>query len=682
MNNRISLRKVVAALVTVLVATAWTAAGLNFVEVWQAYRDAQNVLAANELVDSLLQAGQSVAYERGRTNVVLGAVGAVSPEDRDYLAMRRQEVDRQIAELPLPVDGQVPAEDDVKDAWLHLRALRAEVDAAIAGPLQNRDPALVERWFAEASSLIDALGQQAAASSLRWENLTPAFRVFSRVKVTALALRDSEGAIASRISAGIASKEPISPADMEQIMRLRGLSDARWESLRREQTLVGTASSSAQMKIIESDLFGGLRAMQGRVLAASRTGAPYPVSLPEMKEQAVGALAAISRLLELESANTRAYADSHLQQCYTAVAWQGLVVLLSGVLGLATIIILVRGVFSPLSALEGCLHALAQGDTVAVGVTERWLPAEFGRLNIAAQAFRDALVQKQQMADELRETSERLSSILDHHPGTVVRFRYRQGAPREIIFSAGNSLILRESHLLQLDESQDLYHPDDRDLVNVRTPQILREKGETVITFRRRRLDGSWTWLRAWERVVEHDGDDMITEAVTFNVSEEMLAKEALERSSTELRQASQRLAGLVSSLPGVVFTASIRGADRKITFLSDGFERYCGMPSAEFLAMPYAEQFKFLHPDDREGFLHRWDKASPREVCISRARFVRRDGDVRWFEFHERVTSADDQGFSVGGVAQDITDKVMAEQALERSEATRRKMEERLLES
>jgi PAS domain S-box-containing protein len=423
MRPMISLRRTVTALVVVLVAVTWAEAYRDLLVQWRAYEEASQTRDANAAVDHLLQAGQNLAFERGRTNVVLRGNAPISPKDRDFIAARRAVVDENLARVLSTADRLEPA--DVKlleETRGRLLDLRSRVDAAFALPVEAREAGLTDEWFGSTSAMVEQFGRHAAARSLRI-GLTSTFRIYSRFKIAVYSLRNSEGLASSLVAATVAANRPAEKPTMYRLMALRGHSDAVWGSLQNERYLVGTPAVDQQMRFIREELFERFRALQDRAMAAALDGAPPPVPLAELTGGSVPLLDGIVKLLDLITADSQRYAEDNIVRARRALMLHGGLAMLAVLVGAAAVTILVRGLFAPLRELEGHLAALTAGNaSIALPPADHW-SGEIRRMSLAVHAFRDALLERERIAGELAGRVDALGKEIGERKRTELALR-------------------------------------------------------------------------------------------------------------------------------------------------------------------------------------------------------------------------------------------------------------------
>jgi PAS domain S-box-containing protein len=149
-----------------------------------------------------------------------------------------------------------------------------------------------------------------------------------------------------------------------------------------------------------------------------------------------------------------------------------------------------------------------------------------------------------------------------------------------------------------------------------------------------------------------------------IDVTEQHLAREALQKAFDEIKQSEDRLRLVIDTIPTLVWRA---GPDGVPDFLNQTALDYTG------LSLDQAETGwpRAFHPDDKKGMLVKWaaiwESGMPGGL---EARLRRFDGEYRWFLF-QAVPLRDESGNIVKwyGSATDIEDRKRTEEALRESE-------------
>jgi len=149
-----------------------------------------------------------------------------------------------------------------------------------------------------------------------------------------------------------------------------------------------------------------------------------------------------------------------------------------------------------------------------------------------------------------------------------------------------------------------------------------------------------------------------------IDVTEQHLAREALQKAFDEIKQSEDRLRLVIDTIPTLVWRA---GPDGVPDFLNQTALDYTG------LSLDQAETGwpRAFHPDDKKGMLVKW--AAILESGVQgglEGRLRRFDGEYRWFLF-QAVPLRDEAGNIVKwyGSSTDIEDRKRTEEALRESE-------------
>ncbi len=162
------------------------------------------------------------------------------------------------------------------------------------------------------------------------------------------------------------------------------------------------------------------------------------------------------------------------------------------------------------------------------------------------------------------------------------------------------------------------------------------------------------------------DGTAALAGGMAIDITEEVRTRAVLEESEERFRQ-------LAENINAVFWMSDPRKAEMQ--YVSPAYERVWGRPCQSLYEQPLSF-FEAIHPEDRDhvraASLERQGRGEAVDVEY---RVVRPDGSVRWVRdrsFPVRDTSG--RVYRMAGIAEDITERKRAEQALR--EADRRKDE------
>ena len=146
--------------------------------------------------------------------------------------------------------------------------------------------------------------------------------------------------------------------------------------------------------------------------------------------------------------------------------------------------------------------------------------------------------------EELQQTTERLEGIVGNLPGVVFRVKRFPNGLFQFIYLNGDSGVLAHREILGLSpgELKEIFHRDDWPLLYEEVPRKLRQEGSCEYRFRFFLPNSSPRWYWSRERVIGWEDDAMIAEGLSLDVTDEMEAKEALDRQEAERRLIDKQL--------------------------------------------------------------------------------------------------------------------------------------------
>lgn len=396
-----TLQRLLLGIVIALILLTWASASRDVIQWAKTYSSAKEALSTNEQIDAILQAGQNLAFERGRTNVLLNESMPAERNNLDFIAARRDAVAKSLE--PLLVNRTIlayPISRHVKEEYFDLQSLRLAVDGAIGKEKKERDPELAARWFQTVSNIVDDLGEMAATVSLVHDKYTISFRTFSRMKILAFELRNEVGVESTRVAASVSANRIMSPSEMEEVQYLRGQSASTWNSLKTEVRISGNETINISLIKVDKEFFMTFRPLLDSALASYHAGSTARVPIGEITASSVPALDSIAGFLKILSEETAKDAQSYFARTQTSFKLSASLALVALVLGIFAILMVIYRLFIPLKEIGDQLERLAQGD-LSVDVRTSRREDEMTRGYAAVVAFRDSLLRRNELEAKL-----------------------------------------------------------------------------------------------------------------------------------------------------------------------------------------------------------------------------------------------------------------------------------------
>ena len=216
-------------------------------------------------------------------------------------------------------------------------------------------------------------------------------------------------------------------------------------------------------------------------------------------------------------------------------------------------------------------------------------------------------------------------------------------------------------------------HPDDRDRVLAAVDRHNREGEPYDIEYRLRAKDGRWTWVSDHATVVPHeDGTSRFSQGVMLDITERLQAEE-------QLREAEARYRAIVEHVPAAIYVDR-PDETMKTVYISPQVEEIMGVSPQRYLDEPDL-WLDLMAPQFREEIRASYLAAlEDRRSWRGEYQIVTPDGREVWVH-DEMAFVTDDDGtpLFLQGVLFDVTERKLAEQALQDSERRERDAAERL---
>ncbi|GAB4463639.1 MAG: hypothetical protein OHK0037_16550 [Elainellaceae cyanobacterium] len=285
---------------------------------------------------------------------------------------------------------------------------------------------------------------------------------------------------------------------------------------------------------------------------------------------------------------------------------------------------------------------------------------------------RECSLRQRQQADATQQENQWfIQQILETTPNLLYlyavdarRIRFINRQVSEMLGYAAHQVYEMEPAVLR-----SLVHPADLPLLRSGIQELQQDSSGTGIelTFRLRHANGEWRWLQSRQIAFNRDGAGKLMQLLGT-------AQDITTRKQTQeaLAQSEQRFRSLVSHLPGVVFRFRYDGqlaaeAGWVVEFISEAIADLTGYPAADFLNNRVRQYESVVHPEDRDRlFQSAHDPIHLNQPYALEYRLLHQDGSIRWV-YEKTQLVQDDQGWVAEGVLLDITERHLAEAALER---------------
>jgi PAS domain S-box-containing protein len=282
---------------------------------------------------------------------------------------------------------------------------------------------------------------------------------------------------------------------------------------------------------------------------------------------------------------------------------------------------------------------------------------ETGELRGFAKITRD-ITERNESEEALRESEERFRMLAENSRDLIRSYdadgtiRYASPSCRAVLGYDPDELVGRSSSELQ--------HPDELPGRDARRRAVIATDGDSTVTYRSRRKDGSYVWLEANVRALR---DGQSHKLVGFQEA----ARDITERRRAEesLRESEERFRLLAENSTDVIARSS---TDAVIRYISPASRLLYGYEPKDMIGR---SGWEFIHPDDLVALRHDVATRGARPVdATNEYRVKRRDGRYVWVEArsHALRDPVSREVIEFHTSVRDITERKQAEAAVGRA--------------
>jgi methyl-accepting chemotaxis protein len=279
--------------------------------------------------------------------------------------------------------------------WL---ANRANIDAALALPVKDRDPSLGKAALASADAMLADLEKAANQVETTINSRDPAMILYTQLRSLSWSARTQLGTANSTLVGALIAKKPLPADKLAEI----AVQDARvalaWDVITQ---ITSSAATPAPIKalhgVAQNSYFGGSYASQrAAALQAFAAGGTFDMAVEDWRKPAAPAQAsvadiAVAALREMTSLTAQNLASSTL-----SILVYSVVTLLIFGLSLATIFTIIFRIANPIAALTAVMRKLAGGD-LSVTLAGAGRRDEIGEMARAVEVFREAAIENRSL---------------------------------------------------------------------------------------------------------------------------------------------------------------------------------------------------------------------------------------------------------------------------------------------
>jgi hypothetical protein len=356
-GKRKSIRTVLFAVVFVLGGWGVVFSLFDLADRVDIYIQNQNLSKWADTSDSLIASVQHLAFERGRSAVLLRGVDPVSSENRAFIDNRRTLADAAL-EKSISAMKKIPGDGygDLMERWEKVRGLRGEVDRNLSLPRAQRKSGLVVIWYQTSTELIKAIHY--SMDILISCYIPGDTRRLASFASTVLELRITAGSDATAVSQAASAEEAPSAEIMARIYGMRGIEDRLWYEIEINEGYFNIPELKKRIKEVKSHYLTVLRPMQDQVLSDLFARRKLSITVDELIAQSPPSLDGMSALAARVAEEARRTADKGKNRAILNLCWSGVwFISLIFIIGFSLRYV-IRHIVRPLETINSELHRI------------------------------------------------------------------------------------------------------------------------------------------------------------------------------------------------------------------------------------------------------------------------------------------------------------------------------------
>ncbi|MYM21374.1 diguanylate cyclase [Duganella sp. FT135W] len=489
-------------------------------DAWLHYEHTNTGLQALRLMQRAMVAAEKLSFERGPVNAVLGDRQPGDPARQERLVRARAATDLALMQLERELQADIGAPHPVEMAPLYrtLAAARSTVDQLAALPPAARTAerlgGAVSQMFALVPQALDAVTGYTLASERAYPRIS---RPLIKARY-AVELREYAGRLGSVLTVALATRQPLSAADYEQLQALRG----RIAQLRQQMLTPGDGSSPelvAAIARVDDVSLGAGKQLVAEIEQASREGRDYDMDTGQFALRYVPTMTPILALRDelLREAQEQAWSDhEHARYELLIASLSGVAILLALTL---LILIVRRRVVVPVLRATRAVIRLGNGD-YSRDPSGSSRQDEIGDMLRALSTLRTNSIEKQQLELERQRLIEelRLRADTDYLTGILNRRAFTTAGNKRLrrAFDRKESLAVVLFDIDHFKSVNDTYGHEAGDQVLIRVAAVVRDQ------------------LRDGEILARHGGEEFVVMPMHCSQQQACMLAERLRKAIAE----------------------------------------------------------------------------------------------------------------------------------------------------
>lgn len=371
------------------------------------YKIAQKTHQYNIMLNNMLQGGLHLAFERGRTNVLLTFEKPIDQENLEFIKNRRTLISNFLD--PIIFSSTLSKTNTgvlLRAHYDKLIALRLNINTAFSLPKEKRDATLSIRWFDLLNTILSEISTVLLEETLTNEDFPPQLISLNRMKLSASDLRIALGTEATIITQKISLHQKLNAQEKENILNLRGQVETYRKSLIKEAAFSRFSTTQDAISELNKELFVNYTSVLKENFETLQISETTNIEVQQMMDISAPALDTVGKIIDLLTNETEVEIQKFRQSVRTTLYFNIGLALFSLLAGMGSLYVFIIRLIIPLRKITVQIERFANGNLDDSFIKQNLKhDDEITQTWNALLEFRENLLLRNQLEEQLKQLS-------------------------------------------------------------------------------------------------------------------------------------------------------------------------------------------------------------------------------------------------------------------------------------
>lgn len=359
------------------------------------------------MLNNMLQGALHLAFERGRTNVLLTYEKPIDQENLEFIKNRRTLISNFLD--PIIYSSTLNKTNTgvvLRTHYDKLITMRLSINNAFALPKEKRDPHLRIRWFELLNTILSDISTLLLEETLTNIDFPPHFISLNRMKLSAYDLRIALGTEATIITQKISLKQKLTAQEKETILNLRGQVETYRKSLIKEAAFSKFSTTQEAISELQKELFVNYTSLLNEHFETLQTSEPLNTEAQELMNVSAPALDTVGKIIDLLTKETEVEIQKFRQSVRTTLFFNIGLALFSLLAGMGSLYVFIIRLIIPMRKITVQIERFANGNLDDSFIKQNLKhDDEITQTWNALLEFRENLLLRNQLEEQLKQLS-------------------------------------------------------------------------------------------------------------------------------------------------------------------------------------------------------------------------------------------------------------------------------------